>query len=125
MSTLILPYPPSANAMYRKTKRGVMLAPAVKKFRQEVAEYIEQIWPVGFEPVKGDLCVEVVLFQPPRQRRRDIDNPIKTLFDALTHAGVWEDDSQVVELCVRFGAEATGRAAVKILQAPPAALSSS
>lgn len=31
---------------------------------------------------------------PPDARRRDIDNYNKALFDALTHAGIWEDDSR-------------------------------
>lgn len=115
MTTLILPYPPSANANYRHTRRGVISAPAVKKFRQEVADYIESVWPVGFETLSGDLVVEVLL-TPGDRRRRDIDNPIKPLFDALTRAGVWEDDSQVVRLLVELGEPEPGyaKAVVKI-----------
>jgi crossover junction endodeoxyribonuclease RusA len=32
---------------------------------------------------------------PPDRRRRDLDNLQKPLLDALQHAGVYEDDSQV------------------------------
>jgi crossover junction endodeoxyribonuclease RusA len=38
---------------------------------------------------------------PPDHRRRDIDNLIKATADALQHAGVYEDDSQVDLLVVR------------------------
>lgn len=47
-------------------------------------------------------AVEITLF-PPDARRRDIDNYNKALFDALTHAGVWEDDSQVKRMLVEWG----------------------
>jgi Holliday junction resolvase RusA-like endonuclease len=40
---------------------------------------------------------------PPDARRRDIDNYNKALFDALTHAGIWEDDSQVQRMLVEWG----------------------
>jgi hypothetical protein len=46
--------------------------------------------------------VHIVLF-PPDQRRRDIDNYNKALFDALTQTGVWEDDSQVKRMLVEWG----------------------
>ncbi|WP_159137369.1 RusA family crossover junction endodeoxyribonuclease, partial [Citrobacter braakii] len=40
---------------------------------------------------------------PPDARRRDIDNYNKALFDALTHAGIWEDDSQIKRMLVEWG----------------------
>lgn len=54
------------------------------------------------KPSTAPAVVEIVLF-PPDQRRRDLDNYNKALFDALTHAGVWEDDSQVKKMLVEWG----------------------
>jgi crossover junction endodeoxyribonuclease RusA len=33
---------------------------------------------------------------PPDNRRRDLDNLLKSLWDALQHGGAYHDDSQVV-----------------------------
>ena len=43
------------------------------------------------------------MLYPPDARRRDIDNYNKALCDALTHAGVWEDDSQAKRMLVEWG----------------------
>lgn len=37
----------------------------------------------------------------PDLRRRDVDNLLKAPMDALTHGGVWEDDSQIDYLSIR------------------------
>jgi hypothetical protein len=49
------------------------------------------------EPLSGPLDLAVELF-PPDRRKRDADNFHKCLSDALQHAGVFHDDSQVVRL---------------------------
>ncbi len=43
----------------------------------------------------------VISLYPASLRRFDADNRIKPTLDALTHAGAWEDDSQVVGVSVR------------------------
>ena len=48
----------------------------------------------------GPVAVEIEAHMPDK-RRRDLDNLLKGLFDALTHAGVWMDDSQVDDFRVR------------------------
>lgn len=52
---------------------------------------------IEFRRLVGRVRVVIrVLF--PDRRRRDLDNLIKPLLDALTHGGAWEDDSQVKDL---------------------------
>ncbi len=59
------------------------------------------------KPSSSPAAVEILLF-PPDARRRDIDNYNKALFDALTHAGIWEDDSQVQRMLVEWGPKVPG-----------------
>ncbi|MNF17489.1 Crossover junction endodeoxyribonuclease RusA [compost metagenome] len=46
--------------------------------------------------------MHLVLF-PPTRAKRDLDNFQKALFDGLTHAGIWKDDSQVKRMTVEWG----------------------
>jgi len=65
------------------------------------AAIIEQLRKLP-KPSSEFAAVEITLY-PPDKRCRDIDNYNKALFDALTHAGVWEDDSQVKRMLVEWG----------------------
>ena len=51
-------------------------------------------------PLEGRLTVTILAKMPDR-RRRDLDNILKALFDAMTHAGVWLDDEQIDEIIIR------------------------
>lgn len=99
---LNLPWPPSANAMYRRSKSNtVRLAPPVKAFRQQVEFIIERLKKTlkTFNkpmPDPKSLFSVLVVAYPPNNRRRDIDNLLKVALDSITYAGIWEDDSQVV-----------------------------
>jgi crossover junction endodeoxyribonuclease RusA len=56
---------------------------------------------------------------PPDHRRRDLDNIQKPVLDALEHAGVYEDDSQIDLLITRRReAVADGRLTIEILDLP-------
>jgi crossover junction endodeoxyribonuclease RusA len=93
---LTLPFPPSVNTYWRAPNKGPlkgrhMISEAGRRFQSACAAIIEQLrrcQAVSF------LCAVEILLYPPDNRRRDIDNYTKGLFDALTHAGVWEDDSR-------------------------------
>lgn len=101
MIELILPWSPTVNSYYVKTKTHMYLSPKGKNFREDVVEALFQQAP---DACLGEdkLFVEVVLF-PPDRRRRDLDNHMKALLDALTHAGLWEDDSQIDQLHIYRG----------------------
>lgn len=94
---LELPYPPSVNHYYRRAGAAVLISRAGRLYRKEVcllllAQRVRQL--------AGLLAVEVDLY-PPDRRRRDIDNTQKALLDALQHAGLYADDSQIVDLHLR------------------------
>jgi crossover junction endodeoxyribonuclease RusA len=70
-------------------------------------------------PLTGRLHVTVVVHLA-RNGRGDIQNREKALCDALTRAGVWEDDSQIDQLTMRRGVVIPGGAMdVTIEEATP------
>jgi crossover junction endodeoxyribonuclease RusA len=128
---LVLPYPPSVNHYWghkairsKHTRRWQVvkyLSTRAKAFRVEVqARVFEQC---GIPPkLRGRLAVIVNQHYGPRDEahehdgpRQDIDNCLKSLFDALEHASVYNNDSQIDELLVvRKRRAAIGRVEVII-----------
>jgi crossover junction endodeoxyribonuclease RusA len=97
-----LPYPPSVNRIWRSTIRMTAEGPRLRVLlSQEGRAYRRQIMDLvsrhGCVPLAQELAVFVHIY-PPDWRRRDADNIAKALNDALTHAGIWRDDSQIGEL---------------------------
>ncbi len=104
---LTLPFPPSVNAYWRSPNSGplkgrTLVSAKGREYQSDAcAAIIQQLRKLP-KPSSVPAAVEIVLF-PPDARRRDIDNYNKALFDALTHAGIWEDDSQIKRMLVEWG----------------------
>lgn len=104
---LSLPFPPSVNTYWRAPNKGPLagrhlISADGRKYQSAVsASVIEQYRRIP-KPITAELEVAIVLF-PPDARRRDLDNYNKALFDALTNAHVWQDDSQVKKMLVEWG----------------------
>lgn len=116
---LHLPFPPTVNSYYKRNHGyGVRISDKGRKFRAEVQAEIEEQWG-SFEMLEGKLLVEVIEHVPDK-RIRDLDNYMKPLLDALTHAGIWEDDSQINQLMIYRGAQCySGKIALRIHDAGP------
>jgi crossover junction endodeoxyribonuclease RusA len=54
------------------------------------------------QPITHEIDIHVILY-PPTRAKRDLDNFLKALFDSLTYAGVWADDSQIKRMFVEWG----------------------
>lgn len=107
---LVLPYPPSVNHIYLRSKSGgVYLAPRYRRYLAEAsASAAGQAREQGIATFIEPVFVEMVMTPPAIRRRRDADNLIKATFDALTKAKVWQDDSLVVRLLLTFAGQAKG-----------------
>lgn len=107
-----LPYPPSVNhylrygpAISKKTGKQYLAKFMTKKgndYRQKVKRVCR-----GRKTLTGPLAIEITT-HPPDRLRRDIDNVLKCLLDAMQHAGVYEDDNQIARLTIERGQKADG-----------------
>ena len=108
--TVTLPFPPSVNAYWRslaclKWVNGVpkpysrmILSEDARAFRSNAILAVRCAKLSGLN-LDSRLRVEIDLHCP-TARKYDVDNFSKGIFDALTHAGLWKDDSQVDDLHV-------------------------
>lgn len=113
LPVLTLPMPPTVNDAwilmpYRdkddgKLKVRKILTDDHRQFRSTVIGRVKGDMlrnELRGQPLLGRLEMVVMLFFANR-RRTDVDNRVKPLQDALTHAGAYNDDSQIDELVVR------------------------
>jgi crossover junction endodeoxyribonuclease RusA len=121
MVTLALPWAPSVNHYWRRVGNRTLLSKAGRAYKTAVYGCVLEQLGLVRTPMRGAVCISLAL-HPPDRRCRDIDNVIKATLDAITTAGVWEDDSQVVELHARMLAPTKGGAClVEITTAQEAA----
>lgn len=122
---IVAPYPPSINHYWR-TYRGRMIVSAEGRAYRNLIETAKVsivdangnvsaslLGAKRFETLAGRLDVRINLTMPDR-RRRDLDNAMKPLLDALQHAGVYEDDSQIDRLLIERNPNGTPRAVIEI-----------
>ena len=120
MMQLILPFPPSVNGYWRSSNKGMLISARGRVYRSNAIAAVYEQLKRKPQPLTAELDVHVVLFSPTRARR-DLDNFQKALFDSLTHAGVWADDSQVKRMTVEWGdLTKDGKAEVRIIDFKPA-----
>lgn len=92
-----LPWPPSINHYWRHTKNGHYISNEGKEYRQIV--FFHALKHRGTFDKDCRLTISIDAY-PPDKRKRDLDNVLKSLLDALQHAGVYQDDSQIDRLSI-------------------------
>lgn len=93
-----LPWPPSVNHYWRRCGNRYFVSAEGKHFRDQV--YLLSSKFRGHFKKRERLAVSIEAY-PPDRRRRDLDNILKSLFDSLQYAEVYEDDSQIDFLAIR------------------------
>ena len=108
---ITLPWPPSVNHYWRNFRGRMVIGADGRSYRRAVAE---QVLIQGFaRHYTGKIKVEIEALRPDN-RRRDLDNLLKALLDGCTHAGVWEDDSNIVDLRIYWSKNIGGILKVKV-----------
>lgn len=87
-----LPFPPSTNAYWRRSGHHIHISNKGREYRKAVMDEIALLDVPKFGDARVSVTMQLI---PPNLRKYDIDNRCKALFDALTHAGVWNDDEQI------------------------------
>lgn len=84
----------------------------VKAWREDIRDQLIREWknqPPLSNPIRVDLTFVMprpkflarIKLTPPAIKRPDLDKLARAAFDAITMAGVWKDDSQVIEAHLR------------------------
>lgn len=113
MTVLELPFPISVNAMYRSVKGRNILSKQARQWKEQAG------WMIAAQKAqkhKGPVSIEMA-FTPPDKRRRDADNFVKIVLDALVTRGVVEDDNTTIirDRRERWGAPDKQKAGVKVI----------
>ena len=111
MIVLKLPWPPSLNHYWRRVGNRTLISREGREYRERVVMLCRR---TRIETQDGRLAV-TLLASPPDRRHRDLDNIQKPLLDALEHAGIYENDSQIDLLITRRGDEVVAGGCVFVL----------
>lgn len=99
---VVLPWPPTVNHYWgmrviplggRKFRVHRFISRTGEDFRKAVIADLKRQFP-NLTPLDCRLCILIELC-PPTRATRDLDNFSKGPLDALKHAGVYVDDSQI------------------------------
>jgi crossover junction endodeoxyribonuclease RusA len=105
---LKLPWPPSVNSYWRNVGTRTLISKKGRCYKNEVLKVVAAHRQRNF--IEDRLDVKILLNAPSRARR-DIDNSLKAILDAMQHAGVYRDDSQIDRIEVVRGEVVKGGSA--------------
>lgn len=112
MIKFTLPFPPSVNTYWRMFRNRMIISAKGREYRKAVQDIVaSELVIVRHKPLR----VEIVAYRPDR-RKRDLDNLLKAPLDAMTHCKVWDDDSQIHELTIKWGEGIMGMLTIKITE---------
>jgi crossover junction endodeoxyribonuclease RusA len=107
-----LPFPPSANALWRSVRGRMILSAKYRAWSEAAASQASMYRKAA--SVTGPYTLRIQAGRPDK-RKRDIDNLIKPVSDALVNAGIVEGDHLCQEVTACW---LPGVAGVRVLVLP-------
>ncbi|MDC9599024.1 RusA family crossover junction endodeoxyribonuclease [Xenorhabdus anantnagensis] len=102
---LKLPWPPSNNTYWRHVGKNHYISPKGAAYRKTIIKLIKQ----QNLDINTTARIKIsITANPPDRRQRDLDNLPKAVFDSLTHAEFWVDDSQIDDMRIKRGERMAG-----------------
>lgn len=108
---ITLPWPPSVNTYWRTFRGRMIISAHGREYRAAVAEQV--LLQHAARHYTAPLKITIEAWRPDR-RKRDLDNLLKAALDSLAHAGVFEDDAQIVDLRIYWAPAIGGMLKVQI-----------
>jgi crossover junction endodeoxyribonuclease RusA len=112
---ITLPWPPSINTYWRTVDGRILISADGRAYRKAI---VNQIGAQGnqkhFKHFDGPIKMIIEAYRPDNLRR-DLDNLFKAPLDAMAHAGVYEDDSQIKDLRIYWADTIGGMLKVHIV----------
>lgn len=97
---ITLPWPPSVNHYWRAVKGRTLISAKGRAYRRMV-QHLALVH--GWESLGEARIRAVITANPPDRRRRDLDNLLKAVLDALQAAAVYDDDGQIDDIRITRG----------------------
>lgn len=97
MIEIDLPWPPSANRYWRTFKGRMLISREAREYRAMVESIVSNL---QIEKQLGRLEAALATY-PPDNRKRDLDNLLKVIFDSLQKSHVFQDDSQIDKITIQ------------------------
>ena len=100
---LHLPWPPSINDYYGMRCNGRVPHQYIKeKGKQYRVSVLEIVQKKDLE-LRANVPLEIwITWTPPNKGTHDIDGPLKCLFDSITEASFWQDDSYIRKMHIEY-----------------------
>ena len=100
---LSLPFPPSINDYYGLTCNAKIPRKYIKEKGRLYKKEVQTIIQRKDLELRANVPLSIsIIITPPDNRVHDIDNILKCLFDSLTEANFWENDSYVRKLQMEY-----------------------
>ncbi len=110
-ASFVLPWPPTVNTYYRNVNGRMLISRKGREYRKAVCSTVS-----GVLPRTWSVRLTINAW-PPDRRKRDLDNLLKAPLDALKHAGIYADDSQICDLrIIRRAVVSGGRLNISVEQ---------